>query len=288
MTGYNLFILRDDLTGFGIGGNKTRKLDFLMGDALKKKADTLVTLKATSFSRNAAFAANACGLELHVVVPDGIEKHNPKSRELFEQLDTKIHYVPEHGEISDFYNQLVVSLKNEGRSVYELHPGGSDPIGALGYVEAFNQIVKFSGNTGIHFSDIVLSIGSAGTQAGLVVGQLISGYETAITGITARLKKDEQFKMVKELVTATCRMLGIAPAGLKINLDDTFVGPGYAMPSAEGNEAAKAFACGEGILLDHAYTAKAAAALLAFAKKRMFRGENVLFIHTGGNSGLYY
>jgi 1-aminocyclopropane-1-carboxylate deaminase/D-cysteine desulfhydrase-like pyridoxal-dependent ACC family enzyme len=288
LTGYNIHILRDDLTGFGTGGNKTRKLDYLFGDALAKKADTAVTFKATSFSRNAAFAAKTCGIKLHVVIP-GIEvKQNRNSQDVFNKLDAKLHFVPDDRDTERAYRNIVNGLRNEGKIVYELHPGGSDPIGTLGYLNAFNRIVRYSLTNNLCFSDIVLSIGSAGTQAGLIIGQYVSGYDVSITGITARLAEEKQHEMIHELVLATSRMLSIAVRDLKIRLDDHFVGPGYAIPSDEGEAACKLFAEREGILLDHVYTAKAAAALLRYASDRKFIGENILFVHTGGNAGLYY
>lgn len=287
-TGYNIYILRDDLTGFGIGGNKTRKLDYLMGDALAKKADTLVTLKATSFSRNAAFAARNCGLQLHVVIPECEHAQNQNSQNLFKHLDTNLHYISDNEDVLTYYKTLVNTLRNEGKNVYELHPGGSDSIGALSYFNVFNQIVKYSQRTNINFSDIILSTGSAGTQAGLILGQYITDYNVSIVGITAKLEVEKQYELIYELIISTCRMLNIPIADFEINLDDRYIGPGYAIPSEQGDNANKAFACKEGILLDQVYTAKAAAALLKYSKDRRFRGENILFLHTGGNSGLYY
>jgi 1-aminocyclopropane-1-carboxylate deaminase/D-cysteine desulfhydrase-like pyridoxal-dependent ACC family enzyme len=286
--GCNLFILRDDLTGFGLGGNKTRKLDHLLGDALQKGIDTLVTQKASSFSRNAAFAAKACGMQLHVVIPGDEAGHNPLSRNLFEKLDARLHHVGNDGDVAACADALVARLRHEGRNVHVLHPGGSDAVGTLGYLDLFDQIVGFTRETGVHFSDMVLAIGSAGTQAGLVIGQSVSGYATTITGITTRLSVEEQHAIIHELVQATGRMLGLSRLEASIVLDDTFVGPGYAIPSEEGTVAARLFAHQEGILLDHAYTAKAASALFRYARKRTFHGDNVLFIHTGGNAGLYY
>lgn len=287
-TGYDVYILREDLTGFGIGGNKTRKLDYLVGDALSKGFDTLVTLKATSFSRNAAFAARVCGLQLHVIVQEAEHELNPNSQNLFRNLDTKLHYVSGNEDVFTYSENLIQGLRNDGKKVYELHPGGSDPIGTLGYVNVFNQIAKYSQKTDIYFSDIMLSIGSAGTQAGLILGQFLTNYNTSIIGITAKLEVEKQHKLIHELITATCKMLDIPIKNFNIQLDDKFIGPGYAIPSEQGTHASKIFAGKEGILLDGVYTAKAAAALLQYLKNATFKGKNVLFIHTGGNSGLYY
>jgi 1-aminocyclopropane-1-carboxylate deaminase/D-cysteine desulfhydrase-like pyridoxal-dependent ACC family enzyme len=287
--GHDIYILRDDLTGFALGGNKTRKVDYLVGDAVAKKTDTLVTMKATSFSRNAAAAARACGLDLHVVVAGTESEQNPASQALFRQCDTKLHYVPEgESALPNACSRLVASLKTQGKAVYELHPGGSDSIGALGYVRAFHEILAFSHRSGVHFSHIIHSSSSAGTQAGLVLGQCISTYDTSILGVSASLKADAQAERVRKLSLSTARMLGVQLDETKILVDDRFIGPGYAIPSEEGNNAVKLFAALEGILLDQVYTGKAAAALLHYATNRMFEGDCVLFIHTGGNAGLFY
>jgi 1-aminocyclopropane-1-carboxylate deaminase/D-cysteine desulfhydrase-like pyridoxal-dependent ACC family enzyme len=284
-----VYILREDLTGFALGGNKTRKVDYLFGDAIAKKADTLVTIKATSFSRNAAVAASACGLDLHVVLAGTESEHNPASQFIFHQCGTKLYYVSEGGgSVEDTYTDLVRSLKMKGKVVYELHPGGSDAIGALSYVYIFGELVDFSYRSKIHFSQIIHSTSSAGTQAGLVLGQCISTYDTKIIGVTAALEAGLQYERIRKLAQETAQMLGTEFDETKIIVDDGFVGPGYAMPSEEGEYATKLFATLEGVLLDQVYSGKAASALLHYAKNKVHKGDNILFIHTGGNSGLYY
>lgn len=286
---YDIYILRDDLTGFALGGNKTRKLDYLVGDAVDRNADTLVTMKATSFSRNAAAAGSSCGLDLHVVLAGTKSEQNPASQAIFSQCDTTLHYVPEgESALPDVYSHLVESLKSNGKVVYELHPGGSDSIGALGYVRTFHEILDFSYRSGVHFSDIIHSTSSAGTQAGLVLGQCIDTYDTCILGVSASLKANVQSERICELALSTAKMLGIQLDENKIFVDDKFIGPGYATPSEEGKRAVKLFATLEGILLDQVYTGKAAAALLHYITKGALKGDSVLFIHTGGNAGLFY
>ncbi len=286
--GYSVYVLRDDLTGFALGGNKTRKLDYLVGDAVAKKADALVTMKASSLSRNAAAAGIVCGLEVHVVVVGSESEQNPASQAFFEQYDTKLHYAPQEDELPDTYDKVVESLKTNGKVVYELDPGGSDSIGALGYLDAFHQIMDYSRRSGVHFSNVVLSTGSTGTQVGLVLGQCESGYDTRILGVSASQTADVQFQRIHKLASSTAQMVGIQLDGTKISVDDRFIGPGYAIPSEEGRNAVKVFASLEGILLDQVYTGKAAAGLFYYAQNSMFEGDNVLFIHTGGNSDLYY
>ncbi len=287
--GHDIYILRDDLTGFALGGNKTKKVDYLVGDAISKNADTLVTMKATSFSRNAAVAASACRLDFHVLLNGTETEQNPASQALFNQCGTKLHYISEGDDrFTDTYDNLIESLKSKGRSVYELHPGGSDSIGTLGYVHTFHEILDYSYRNNVHFSHIIHSTSSAGTQAGLVLGQCIGNYETSILGVSASLKASAQIERVRELALSTAAMLGTRLDETKIFVDDNFIGPGYAFPSEEGKKAAELFSTLEGILLDQVYTGKASAALLHYAKKGIFMGDGILFIHTGGNAGLFY
>jgi L-cysteate sulfo-lyase len=284
-----IYVLRDDLTGFGLGGNKTRKVDFLIGDALALRATTVVTIKATSFSRNAAAGAAACGLNFHVVLPGTESDQNPLSQSVFAKCGAKLHYeIGDQTALENCQKSLVTSLRAHGENVYVLHPGGSDAIGALSYVSAFDEIREFSERTGVHFSHIVHSTSSAGTQAGLVVGQCIANYETQVIGISASRTRAEQFKIVHELAKSTAQLLGRGMDPTKIIIDDGFVGPGYGHASKEGEKASQVFAELEGILLDPVYTGKAAAALLDYSETKRFGGSPVLFIHTGGNAGLYY
>lgn len=287
--GYEIYILRDDLTGFALGGNKTKKLDYLIGDALDQKSDTLVTMNATSFSRNAAVAASACGLELYVVLAGIESEQNRLSQAIFNQCGTNLYYVPEaEGTLPMVQRRLVESLRKKGREVYTLHPGGSDTIGALSYVRTFAEILDFSNRSGIHFPQIFHATSSTGTQAGMVVGQSISDYETKIIGVCASMDSKVQSERIRELTLSTADMLGVQADEKKIVVDDGFIGPGYSIPSEEGRHAVNLFANLEGIILDQAYTGKAAAALLHYVKNEGFDGDSVLFIHTGGNGGLFY
>ncbi len=291
--GHDIHVLRDDLTGFGLGGNKTRKLDYLIGDAIRCGADVLITQKATSLSRNAAAAAAVCGLELHVVVPGSAADHNPLSRAFFDQFGATLHYMAAPDRSPDQSEEAVCeelgdTFRSEGRAVYHLHPGGSDAIGALGDVQAFDEIVDAAERSGLHFSHIIHSSGSAGTQAGLLVGQSLRPVPCRIIGISARLEAAEQEARVLELAKTTAGLFdtGLDPSNVVV--DDGHIGPGYAIPSEEGTAAAALFARTEGLMLDPVYGAKAAAALLDQVSGGELGSGAVLFIHTGGNAGLFY
>ena len=289
--GRDITIMRDDLTGFGIGGNKVRKLDFLIGDAVAKGANTLITTNASNFSRNAAAAGSAFDFETHVVVAGAAADQNRASEALFALFGAHLHYTPggDPGAVKNEYENCLRALIDEGKSVYELHRGGSDPIGALGYVSAFDEIVQYSKTSGVHFDKIIHATGSTATQAGLILGRRISGYDTAIIGMAASQKADVQRARVLELTWSTAQMLAIDFDEADVIVEDGFLGPGYAKPSKEGRKAAELFGRMEGVLLDDVYTAKAAAGIIAYAANGKFGdNENILFIHTGGNAGQYY
>ena len=289
--GCNIYIMLEDLTGFAIGGNKNRKLDYLIGDALHKNADTLMTTKASSFSRNAAAAGKVFGFEVHVLLVGDESEQNPNSQALFHQFGTFLHYASRNSPeaITAEYDKIIGELLNHEKAVYELHPGGSDSIGSLGYINAFDQIIQYSKDSGIHFNKIIHSTGSTATQVGLLLGQCISEYDTTIIGIAASQKADVQKERIRELALATAQMLETPFDDSKIVVDDRFIGPGYAIQSEEGENATNLFVLQEGVLLDSVYTGKAAAGLIYYAMNEMIsENENVLFIHTGGNSGLFY
>ena len=291
LLGSNIYIMREDLTGFAIGGNKNRKLDYLIGDALRMNADTLITMKASSFSRNAAAAGKVFGFEVHVILAGTESEQNTHSQALFRQFETVLHYAQSESPeaIAVKYEDIVNGLRDRNRVVYQLHPGGSDTIGALGYINAFDQIVQYTGKTGIHFDKIVHSTGSTATQVGLLLGQSISAYDAKIIGMAASQKAGAQRERVRELAETTADLLKISFDDSEIVVDDRFIGPGYAIESEEGRNAAKLFAVLEGVLLDSVYTGKAAAGLIQYAANgELGNNENVLFIHTGGNSDLFY
>lgn len=288
--GPRVWIMRDDLTGFALGGNKIRKLEYLVADALAKKADTLVVSYASSLSRNAAAASRACGLAVHVLVAGDEAGHNALSRAFFAATEANLHYVADREQLPVEQRHLADALRARGRHVVELHPGGSDTVGTLGYVEAFAEIAAFMGREGIVFDRIFHATGSAATQAGLVLGQAISRHEQVqIVGIAVSQPADVQTKRVADLARATADMLGITFDPSTVIVDERYLGDGYPIPSAASHAAVDLFAKEEGLLFDPIYVGKAAAALLGQARAgELDDTANVLLIHTGGNAGAYY
>jgi L-cysteate sulfo-lyase len=284
------WVMRDDLTGFALGGNKVRKLDYLVGAALSKGANTLVVPYASSFSRNAAAAGSACGLEVHVLVAGEEVSHNALSRAFYAAMDAKLHYVGDGAQLGPAQRALVGALRAEGRRVIELHPGGSDEVGTLGYVEAFAEIADFMARECVVFDRIFHASGSAATQAGLVLGRAISGVERVrVVGVAISQPAEIQRERVTNLARTTADMLGIVLDPSTVIVDDRYLGEGYPIPSVASRVALDVFAKEEGLLLDPIYAGKAAAALLGHARNgELDDATNVLMIHTGGNAGAYY
>lgn len=291
MLSANLFIMRDDLTGFALGGNKVRKLDFLIADARASGADTLVTTGASSFSRNAAAAARVFGFDCHVVIPESASEHNAASCAWFEQCGANLHYLngctPASPELAE--GELIRDLACRGRTVYRLHPGGSDTVGAMGYLKAFGEIAAFTQRTGTKFGRVLHATGSTATQVGLLLGAQLAGYDTRVDGIAISRPASEQAARVEELGQATARRYALDWDSQRVRVDDAFLGGGYAVRTDQAAHAAALFLGMEGVILDPVYTGKSAAALVAYARTgQLDARDNVLFLHTGGNGGLFY
>jgi len=287
--GHRAWVMRDDLSGFGLGGNKVRKLEYILGHALAKKVNALVTVGANSFSRNAAVASKFLGLDMHVLMGGKEADHNPLSRDFFAIMGATVHYVdPE--KLPAEQRELVQALSSGGQIVQELHRGGSDTLGTLGYIEAFAEIIERMAREGVVFDQVFHASGSAATQAGLVLGQAISGCtDMRIIGIAASMPGEVQTKRVADLARATADMLGIDFDPARVIVDDRYLGEGYPIPSAASRSAVEFFARAEGILFDPIYVGKAAAALLGYARDGELGDKaKVLLLHTGGNAGVYY
>ncbi|MBA4311385.1 MAG: D-cysteine desulfhydrase family protein [Chlorobiaceae bacterium] len=298
-TGVNIYCKRDDLTGFAFGGNKTRKLDFLIADAISKKANTLIAVGAiqSNFCRMAAAAGKVSGLDVHLIL-GGKKPEKPTGNLLLSYLfGANIHFVE-----SDDWNileregkLLAEKFKTQGKNVCWLPIGGSTPIGALGYVAAFIEILDDCKRLGITTNTIIHTSSSSGTQAGLIVGKKLTGWQGKIIGMGVAKTEKQLSKEVFELAHDTGKLLWESiPSGhvsidkKDVILDNSYMGAAYGARTAACESAIKLFAEKEGIVLDNVYTGKAAAGLLDYAKRGLFSpNENVVFIHTGGNVEMF-
>lgn len=293
----NLYVKRDDLLPGAGGGNKTRKLEFCIADALEKGADTIITCGAvqSNHARLTASWSAKEGLECHLILEERVKgsyKADASGNNfLFELLGVKSIGVVEAG--SDMLAQMgkkADTLKAAGKTPYIIPGGASNEIGALGYAACAEEIMTQLNEMRLTIDHIVVPSGSAGTHAGMVVGMTGVNGGIPISGVNVSRVKDVQEGIVFELAEKTAAKLGIEN-GIKredIICFDQYVGPGYSIPTDSMVEAVKLFSQNEAILLDPVYTGKAAAGLIDLARKGHFKkGANVLFLHTGGSPALY-
>ncbi|WP_044870946.1 D-cysteine desulfhydrase [Pseudomonas sp. LFM046] len=294
--GRDVFVKRDDITPFALGGNKVRKLEFLAADALAQGADTLVTAGAIQSNHVRQTAALAARLGLGCVAllenPIGTTDSNYLSngnRLLLDLFGTEVELVPNLDTADELLAATGERLRAAGKRPYLVPIGGSNALGALGYVRAGLELaeqIKASGET---FSAVVLASGSAGTHAGLALALEHALPGTRVVGVTVSRPDATQRPKVEGLLQRTADLLGVpVPAGLKVELWDQYFAPRYGEPNAGTLDAVRQVASHEGLLLDPVYTGKAFAGLLDGVAKGAFEGNGpVLFLHTGGSPALF-
>lgn len=295
--GPELYVKRDDLLGLTGGGNKTRKLEFLVADALEGGADTLLTVGAVQSNHCRLTLAAAvkeglkCRLVLEERVPNSYDPDASGNNFLFGLLGVeKITVVAGGSDLNAALQTEADDLAAAGRKGYVIPGGGSNALGALGYVACAEETMQQSFELGLAFDHLVCSSGSGGTHAGLVAGMVGVNANIPVTGISVRAKKDPQEAKLHALAQEVAKNLnirgGVPREAFKVF--DDYVGPGYSLPTEGMIEAVKLFARLEGILLDPVYTGKTAAGLIDLVQRGHFgRGERVLFLHTGGAPALY-
>ncbi|RJQ62102.1 MAG: D-cysteine desulfhydrase [Desulfobacteraceae bacterium] len=295
--GPNIYMKRDDLLGLAGGGNKTRKLEFVVADALKQGADTLITCGAvqSNHCRITLAAAVKEGLKCRLVLEERVPgSYNPDASGnnfLYKLLGVEsIQVVPGGSDMLAEMKKVADALSSENRKPYVIPGGASTPLGALGYVACAEEILAQSFDRGISFDRVVCASGSAGTHAGLVVGFLGTNSGIPVYGIDVSRKKGIQEEIVLKLAIQTAGLAGVNREIPResITCFDEYVGPGYSIPTEGMVEAVKLVARTEGILMDPVYTGKAMAGLIDLIRKGFFKkGENVLFVHTGGSAALF-
>ncbi|MDP6179428.1 MAG: D-cysteine desulfhydrase family protein [Desulfatiglandales bacterium] len=289
--GVDLYCKRDDLTGFGFGGNKSRKLEFLIGEARERGCDTLVTTGGiqSNFCRLTAAAGAVVEMSVHLILGGGRPAEATGNVLLDEMLGAHIHYVtsPDWNYWEEESEKVARKLEKLGRKVFRIPIGGSVPVGAVGYAAAFVEILKDQARMNTSFDHIIHACSSGGTTAGLVVGKELTGWPGRISGICVAMDKKNLEKTVLALAGETAALLGgeVTPQSILVN--DDFIGDGYAIRTTLAEKAIELFARREGIFLDHVYTGKAAGALLEWLEKGRLSGQKVLFLHTGGQVELF-
>ncbi|MCQ0988741.1 D-cysteate sulfo-lyase [Jiella marina] len=295
--GPEIWIKRDDCTGLSTGGNKTRKLEFLMAEAKAEGADMVMTQGATqsNHARQTAAAAAKLGMACHLLLED-----RTGSREMDYTANGNVLLDDLHGasrekrpgglDMNAEMEAVAERFRAAGRRVYTIPGGGSNPTGALGYVNCAHELMGQANDAGLAIDALVHATGSAGTQAGLVVGLKAMNADVALLGIGVRAPKAKQEGNVFALAQATAEKIGLAGlverADVVANTD--YVGEGYGIPAPSTIEAIRMFAELEGILLDPVYSGKGAAGLIDLVRKGEFaKGQRVVFLHTGGSAALF-
>lgn len=291
-----LFVKRDDCSGLATGGNKTRKLEFLMGEALAEGAQVVITFGAvqSNHARQTAAAAAKLGLECDLILLDMVAGRGPaytvSGNVLLDKLfGARLHTVaPAAAQVT--LQGLLSKHEAAGRRAYVVPLGGSSATGALGYVTAYRELGQQCADQSVTVSAILHAVSSGGTLAGLVAGAAFYDHRTRIIGVNvSRPEASGIVENVREIARETLERLDGVPPGLdrRVEVVDGFVGEGYGIPNEATREAMRIAARHEGLLLDPVYSGKAFAALLSMVRAGKFEpSETVVFLHTGGNAVL--
>jgi L-cysteate sulfo-lyase len=294
--GPKLWMKRDDLTGLAFGGNKARKLEYLMGDVVAKGCDYVVTHAGfqSNWCTQAAAACRKLGLGIVLVKTassDGWEPMDWDANHLLHKLMGAEIEVTRPENAKSMLGSQMERLRREGHKPYYMPVGGSVALGAMGYVNAVLEILNQSQEMGLYFNYLVHCTGSGGTQAGLVMGTKAFNSETRIISVADDSSPPEEHRAKAWPIINEAKSL----LGFDINVTDEdltvlneFGGGGYGFISEEKINAVKIFAETEGIFIDPVYTAPAAAQMIALIKRNKFhKDDNVLFLHTGGSVALF-
>ncbi len=296
--GANFFIKRDDLMkGLTEGGNKIRKLEFAVADALMQGADTLITSGAVQSNHCRLTLAAAvkeglnCRLILEERVPGSYNKMASGNNLLFHILGVeKITVIPGNADAKVEMEKELNELTNSGRKGYIIPGGASYEVGALGYVSCAEEILEQASSMNLSLDYLVTPTGSGGTYTGLLAGFFKNNSDIPVLGINVSRDRIAQEELVYNLIQKVLRKLEIDrefPAG-NVRCFDQYVGPGYSLPTDQMKSAVKLLGRLEGILCDPIYSGKGIAGLIDLAKQGYFKpGENILFLHTGGVPALY-
>jgi L-cysteate sulfo-lyase len=295
-SGPTLWVKRDDCTGLAGGGNKTRKLEYLLGDALANEATVLVTQGAVQSNhvRQTAAAAARFGLGCEIILEartgsKAVDYTRSGNVLLDELLGAKIRHAPGGSDMNAALAEVAAEVAEAGGRPYVIPGGGSNIIGALGYAECALELVAQANELGLEIDRIVTATGSAGTHAGLVAGLAVMGADIPVLGIGVRAPRDVQEANVFRLAVETADLLGFRERVTRdmVVADCDYVGAGYGLIDDGVIDALKMVARSDALLLDPVYTGKAMKGLIALSRLGAFDGETVVFLHTGGAQGLF-
>lgn len=305
LLGPNIYIKRDDNTGLALGGNKTRKLEYLLHEALRDNCDIVVTIGApqSNHCRQTAAACALYNLECHLILigHEGEVNNSDNSDTgnilLNKLLGAKLHFFTKEEEAYSFAAKIIDDLKSNNRRPYLIPPGGSNATGLNGYINAYKEILEQEKNMNINFDYIIFGSSSYGTHAGLIVGQKVFGNDKKkIYGISicksfldshSKITPEEKIvNLVQNYNIKYGTNISITPD--EVILDQRFNERGYAIISEDDLLAINLFAKKEGIILDPVYSGRAAGAMIKMIKnEEIKKDENILFIHTGGSPAIF-
>lgn len=293
LDGPQLWIKRDDCTGLAFGGNKERKMEFVMADALNNGADVVVTTGAvqSNHARSTAAAARKLGLKA-ILVLRGKEPQELDGNLLLDNLfGAEVRFVSVGWqEIDSILEETARELEGQGHTPYVIPGGASYPQGAIAYVQASMELYEQARERKLKIDCIVHAAGSGGTQAGLVLGNKALKTEIQVLGVSVKPDAKWLAERTAQISNETAKLIGLEePISLEdVSLTDEYVGEGYGILSKEAREALRLVAQTEGILLDPVYTGKAMSGLIGMIKKKHFnKDNNVVFLHTGGTPALF-
>lgn len=289
-----LFVKRDDNTGLALGGNKARKLEFLMADAQSKGAQVVITCGGaqSNHARQTAAAARKLGMECIIFFTDPMPEDFNGNLLLDALLDAEMRFIP-NASYEELLKAMAVEEANlvlKDRTPYVIPVGGSTGVGALGYVAGVREIAEQLRERGAENPDMVMAVGSSGTLAGLILGRSLFLPEARLIGISVSRDSFQARQRAVKIASDAAKLLGVE-ADFKddpVVVYDEYVGTGYAIPTQEGKDAILLCARTEGLILDPVYTGKAMAGLIDLARKgEIGRGRPVVFWHTGGAPALF-
>ena len=290
----DLWFKRDDLTGFGLGGNKVRSLEYLAADAMKVNSNILITGGSYGSNHVRTTMAVAAHLGLRgVAVLSGTRPSKANGNLLLNQLlNAKLVFTgnPDRSYIDNYIKIETERLRGNGESPYMIRRGGVSSLGCIGYVSAAVEICSQLKNLNLNPEILVCATGCGVTQAGLLVGFKLMGLNCRLYGITVSRSRDECIAYIKQLIKETEDILGLDSRvkNDEIFVFDEYIGEGYSVPTSEGIDAIRLVAQTEGIFLDPIYTGKAMAGLTDLVKKDLIGSDNtVIFLHTGGSPSIF-
>lgn len=294
--GVHLYIKRDDLNGVGFGGNKVRKLEYLLGDAQHQNATHILTLGAiqSNHARLTAVTARMKGFDVELFLKESVAIDTEAYQQngniaLNKIVDVKMHRIPNDNAMMNKVKARMDQIIKDGGKPYFIPVGGSNALGNFGYVDCYSELLKQQEDLQLKFDYVVAASGSGGTHGGLIIGQILSGADMRVKAYNVQPEHDELVDHTMAICNETLQWLGRSPISKdEINLNSSYSGAAYGFPEDIHLETLQLLAKQEGVFLDPVYTAKAFTGLVQDIKKGIFPlGSSIVFVHTGGTPGLF-